>query len=300
MSPTPTSRPPRVSIILPTFNRKAIVGEAIASALAQDHPDVEVVLVDDGSTDGTLEVVRQRFGDEPRLKVHRQENGGPARARNAGLDLATGELIAFLDSDDVYRPEFVSAMVARLASAPEAAMAVCDVAYEGPSPEAGRTHFEKLAGGLPRSIEDMVLGAWFLLTGLLMRAPVIRSLRFDPRWYAEDAEMLCRFMVAGHTYVVEPRVLGTYRWHRGEGGQAQRMSARDEVLLGAARFQTAYLPHCRFTRRIRRRFHRTWARRLTDAGFHAEARRHLWAWWRLRPLQVEPAWLLLRGALRAR
>ncbi len=294
------SRPPRVSIILPTFNRAGCVGEAIESALAQDYPDLEVVLVDDGSTDGTLEGVRGRFGDDPRLRTLRQPNGGPARARNAGLDLATGELIAFLDSDDVYRPGFVSAQVARLSAAPEAAMSVCDVAYEGAWPKPGGTHFTRVPAGLPRSIEDMVLGGWFLMTGLMFRVPVIRSLRFDPAWYAEDSEMLCRFLLAGHTYVVEPQVLGAYRFHAGRAGEPQRVNAGNHVLREAMRLESAYLPRCRFTRPMRSKFHRRWGRRLTRVGLYTEARPHLWAWWRSRPLQLSAAWLLLRGALRQR
>ena len=294
------SRPPRVSIILPTYNRAESVGEAIASALLQEYADLEVVLVDDGSTDGTLDMVRRRFGNDARLRTFRQPNGGCARARNAGLDLATGELIAFLDSDDVYRPGFVAAQVARLSAAPDAAMSVCDIAYEGAWPKPGGTHFGRVPAGLPRSIEDMVLGGWFLMTGLLFRAPVIRSLRFDPEWYAEDSEMLCRFLLAGHTYVVEPRVLGAYRFHAGEVGEPQRVNAGDCVVREAMRLESAYLPRCRFSRQMRSKFHRRWGRRLTRAGLHTEARPHLWAWWRSRPLQLSAAWHLLRGTLRRR
>ncbi len=291
------SRAPRVSIILPTYNRAGCVGEALQSALAQEYPDVEVVLVDDGSTDGTLEMVRRRFGDDPRLRTIRQPNGGPARARNAGLELATGELIAFLDSDDVYRPGFVAAQVARLASAPEAAMSVCDIAYEGAWPKPSGTHFGRVPAGLPRSVEDMVLGGWFLLTGLLFRAPVIRSLRFDPEWYAEDSEMLCRFLLAGHTYVVEPQVLGAYRFHAGESGEPQRVNAGAHVLREAMRLESAFLPRCSFSPQMRSKFHRRWGRRLTRVGLYTEARPHLWAWWRSRPLQLSAGWLLLRGTL---
>jgi hypothetical protein len=78
------------------------------------------------------------------------------------------------------------------------------------------------------------------------------------------------------------------------------MSRRDQVLLGSMRLQTAYLPRCRLPKRIRRRFHREWARRLLRAGYAREARPHLWAWWRMKPLQLEAPRLLLGGAPRAR
>jgi glycosyltransferase involved in cell wall biosynthesis len=295
-----SSSAPRVSVVLPTFNRVACVGDAIASALAQDYPDLEVVVVDDGSTDGTLDAVRRRFGDDPRLRLHRQANGGTARARNAGLDLATGAFVCFLDSDDAYLPGYVAAQVARLSASPSAAMSVCDAAYEGPWPDPGRTLFERLPRGLPTSVEDMVRGGWILITCLLFRAPVIRSLRFDPAWYAEDSEMLCRFFRAGHTYVVEPRVLTAYRKHAEAVGAPQRSVRFPDARVEAVRLASAYYPFCRFPLRERGALRRKWAKHLTELGCDAEARPHLWAWWRHRPFQLTAPWWLLRGALRRR
>ncbi|MGQ0633652.1 MAG: glycosyltransferase family 2 protein [Planctomycetaceae bacterium] len=92
---------PRVSVVIPTFNRATLVPDAIASVLSQGYPDLEIVVVDDGSTDNT-EKVLAAFG--PMVNYVRQENGGPARARNTGIAHATGELLAFLDSDDLYLP----------------------------------------------------------------------------------------------------------------------------------------------------------------------------------------------------
>lgn len=90
-----------VSVVIPCFNAARYLPEAIESVLAQTHPGREIILVDDGSTDGTPEVAR-RFGD--RLTYHRQENRGAAAARNRGMEMARGDLIAFLDADDVWFP----------------------------------------------------------------------------------------------------------------------------------------------------------------------------------------------------
>src|SRR5690242_12522755 len=87
-----------VSVIIPTFNRAALVTQAIDSALSQTHAPDEIVVVDDGSTDATPELLAQ-YG--PTIRVVRQENRGRSAARNAGIQNSRGDLILFLDSDDV-------------------------------------------------------------------------------------------------------------------------------------------------------------------------------------------------------
>ncbi|MEF7616854.1 glycosyltransferase [Aquincola sp. MAHUQ-54] len=88
-----------VTVIIPAYNCAATVAETLESALAQDHPATEIIVVNDGSTDGTLDVLR-RFGD--RIRVIDQKNAGPPAARNAALQAARGDYIAFLDADDVW------------------------------------------------------------------------------------------------------------------------------------------------------------------------------------------------------
>ena len=97
-----------VSVVIPTYNRESKVAAAVESAMAQIHRDIEVIVVDDGSTDGTTEVLAG-FGD--RIRVLRQENAGPSAARNRGAAAARGEMIAFLDSDDQWMPEKLARQV---------------------------------------------------------------------------------------------------------------------------------------------------------------------------------------------
>jgi glycosyltransferase involved in cell wall biosynthesis len=89
-----------VSVVLPVYNRAAYVGEAIESVLSQTCPPAELIVIDDGSTDESLEIVAS-FA-RPCLRVVRQANAGIGAARNRGLALATGELIGFIDSDDLW------------------------------------------------------------------------------------------------------------------------------------------------------------------------------------------------------
>ena len=105
---------PLVSAIIPTFNRANLVGEAIDSVLCQTYRNVEVIVVDDGSTDDTLAALK-RYGD--RIQVISQSNAGPAAARNHGIRRSHGELIAFLDSDDLWLPTKIERQVTLLAQA---------------------------------------------------------------------------------------------------------------------------------------------------------------------------------------
>ncbi len=98
---------PRFSVVIPAYNREAIVGRAIQSALDQSFAPFEILVVDDGSSDRTAEVV-ESYGD--RVTLIRRENGGAPAARNSGIFAATGEWIAFLDSDDYWTADHLKRM----------------------------------------------------------------------------------------------------------------------------------------------------------------------------------------------
>ena len=106
---------PHVSVIIPTFNRHELVCEAIASVLAQSFSDFELIVVDDGSEDGTADVVREFLG----VRYVYQPNRGVSAARNRGVSLSRGELIAFLDSDDFWQPRKLEQQVELFTVHPE-------------------------------------------------------------------------------------------------------------------------------------------------------------------------------------
>lgn len=114
---------PLVSVIIPTYNSSATVIEAVDSALNQTHPRVEVVIVDDGSSDDTVALLNQRYGTDPRVKIFQQANAGPASARNHAVREATGDWIHFLDSDDRLHPTKITRSFERLAEVPGAVVA---------------------------------------------------------------------------------------------------------------------------------------------------------------------------------
>ncbi len=114
--------PPLVSVIIPAYNRETYLAETLDSLQAQTLQDFEVIVVDDGSTDGTADLIRRR---PERIHYIYQENAGPAAARNRGLSQARGRFVAFLDSDDLWRPRFLEATTARLLRDPAIDVAFC-------------------------------------------------------------------------------------------------------------------------------------------------------------------------------
>nr|WP_298122800.1 glycosyltransferase [uncultured Pseudoxanthomonas sp.] len=114
-----------VSVIIPTYNRRDLLPRAIDSVLAQTRSIDEIIVVDDGSTDGTADMLQARYGE--RVKHVWQSNAGVSAARNHGLRLARGRYLALLDSDDEWLPEKTALQVAFLESRPDFGMVVCDV-----------------------------------------------------------------------------------------------------------------------------------------------------------------------------
>jgi glycosyltransferase involved in cell wall biosynthesis len=102
---------PRVTVVLPCYNHVQFVDETVRSLLAQSYRDFEIIAVDDGSTDGSLEAL-QRL--EPNLHVMRQEHAGPAAARNRAIEFSDSEFIAFMDADDLCSPERLAVQIASL------------------------------------------------------------------------------------------------------------------------------------------------------------------------------------------
>jgi glycosyltransferase involved in cell wall biosynthesis len=115
---------PLVSIIIPAYNSAGWVSDAVECSLAQTHTTCEIIVVDDGSTDATGELLERKYG--PRIRLIRQENRGLAGARNTGLARARGDYIQFLDADDLLHPEKIERQLAQLAAATRPALAISD------------------------------------------------------------------------------------------------------------------------------------------------------------------------------
>jgi glycosyltransferase involved in cell wall biosynthesis len=146
---------PIVSVVIPAFNRERLVGEAIDSVLAQDSP-LELIVVDDGSTDGTAAVV-QAYGDA--LRYHYQENRGISGARNAGVALANGAFLAFLDSDDVWTANKLPRQLAALEADPslEAVFGHAEQFYDTSVDDAFRSRHPIKVQNVPATLSTAML-----------------------------------------------------------------------------------------------------------------------------------------------
>lgn len=113
----------QVSVVIPTYNRKEYVQIAIESVLAQTYTDLEIIVVDDGSTDATDRALQARYGD--RIRYEWQSNQGESAARNRGIALAKGDFVAFLDSDDVWLPHKLARQMGVMADRPDVGLVVC-------------------------------------------------------------------------------------------------------------------------------------------------------------------------------
>ena len=124
---------PLVSVVIPSYNRAHVVGEAIKSVLGQSYDAVEAIVVDDGSTDETPDRMQRDWGNESRVRYFRKANGGPSNARNHGFAQARGAYVALLDSDDTWQPWKLSVQIACMEKHRQLGMTWTDMAMIDPN-----------------------------------------------------------------------------------------------------------------------------------------------------------------------
>ena len=189
-----------VSVVVPAFNRRRYLRLAVRSLLAENIPGMEIIVVDDGSNDGTLDTV----SDLPVNSVRFEENRGPSAARNAGIRAATQNYIAFLDSDDLLVPEGLRWRVAYLEGHPgeKGVLGIVDKFIDGEGKPNRNEHYDlgRVYADLPERIvlEDGRRGFQFPcpVVPAMFRADVFREIGdFDESLrLAEDQDFLCRFL----------------------------------------------------------------------------------------------------------
>jgi len=228
----------RISVVVPAFNVEELIPAAIESLLAQTVPLHEIIVVDDGSTDGTPEAVRRY---EPRVRYIRQENAGPSAARNTGIEAATGEWVAFLDSDDVWLPGKVEAELQVLEASPDLAWVATNhyLRVFGTDRRFVRFDTSRLPEGLlgessfPSFVQAAALGLGWDPLGLLIRREVLEEAGgFRPGLhYGEDLD-LCLTISWKHPRIgFFPQPVAVHHIDRPEGlCQRQSMVQHMEIL----------------------------------------------------------------------
>ena len=204
-------RRPFFSIVIPTYNRAHTIGETIRSCRRQRYNDFELLIVDDGSTDDTEAVVRS-IGD-PRIRYLRRDNGGPAAARNTGIDAARGRYIAFLDSDDRFAPEklqvFHDHIVATSARACYGPMYVDrGVGRMWIRPDSGMRDGENVFDYL------FLRRGVFLISTLVVETTLARRCRFlESLWYGDNDQFAVDLWRQGTRLDYIPQPLSIYTDH---------------------------------------------------------------------------------------
>jgi glycosyltransferase involved in cell wall biosynthesis len=210
---------PVVSVVIPTYCHCDTIGETLDSVFAQTFRDFEVVVVDDGSPDGTGELLRPLV-EQGRIRYVRQENAGAGTARNRGLHEARGEFIAFLDDDDLWPPDKLEWQVEALRARPEAVLAYGEARTIHPD---GRLLWHRRNEPWPEGdvYDKFRLATWITSPGqTLIRAEVLRELGgFDPfLWGSDDWDLYIRLAWRG-PFVFRPVVALDYRLHAGNASK---------------------------------------------------------------------------------
>jgi glycosyltransferase involved in cell wall biosynthesis len=249
---------PRAAIVVAARNAERFLRVAAESALAQSERSVEVVVVDDGSTDGTLALARSLEIADPRLLVVAQSNHGPGHARNRGVERTAAAYLVFLDADDWIPPEKVATQAAFLDAHPDVGVVYSDcMTFTGDEPVAERPFdVPPDAAGLARSLTEGTRGGFPLLCGMVRRADFDSVGGFrEVRPLLEDRDLWARLACSRtrFAHVAEPRP--RYRIHAGS-----RNTIDLEVRLGELPILDYLLRHWKSVDPSRARTARTRAR----------------------------------------
>jgi glycosyltransferase involved in cell wall biosynthesis len=226
---------PAVSVIIPCYNQGQFLETAIDSALAQNYGDLEVIVINDGSTDET-EQVAGRYKGDPRVRLIKQENAGLPAARNRGIQESNGQFLNFLDSDDWLDPNIIRSLVSVLEKNPDVGFAYCDaqvVAAEGSSED-------NFSVGKARQIvngdifNSLVLGGYFPCHTVLIRKSVLDKIGYFDETLGGNADYYLWLRAAAHGFraLYLDEKLAHYRRHVGSMSlDRQHMEATQRAAL---------------------------------------------------------------------
>jgi glycosyltransferase involved in cell wall biosynthesis len=228
---------PKVSVIVPIYNQAPYIHETVDGVLAQDHPNIELLLSDDGSTDGTTDILREYAAREPeRVKVVASErNTGIAGAFNRALDAHTGEYIAWLGGDDVMLPGKLSRQVALLEARPDV-MGCCHDAEvfdsDSGTPYGRFTEVYNGRRGVRDGGVELLLDPSYLMlpSTMMVRSSAVGDLRFDPRIRVSNDWLFDIALFRRGRIVGLDDVLARYRRHR-RNATSETWDALEDALV---------------------------------------------------------------------
>ncbi len=196
----------RVSVIIPTYNRAELLKQTVDSVLAQTYSNIELIVVDDGSTDETQWVMEAYAG---RLIYHRQDNQGAERAANLGYEMSSGDYISFFDHDDLMFPQKIARQVDILDRDP--GVDICHCAYHYINADNGWLEKYHL---LPKKeiLRELIITDFIWSGGPLIRRKCLEECGLhDETLWTSDWDMWLRFSLQGYTFECIQEPLGAYR-----------------------------------------------------------------------------------------
>lgn len=229
---------PLVSVVIPVFNGASFIARAVGSVLAQTCTDIEIIIVDDGSTDDTQAVLARLAQTSGIICLH-QKNAGPARARNAGIKLATGENIAFLDCDDIWFPEKLEAQLAILKG--KSLPGLVHSNYEVIDPTGRVIQHAKARQSRDALHKAFTGGQAPLLSTILMPRTLLEQVGgFDPNlWVSEDSDLILRLYEMTKFECIDRVLVHKFQQIHGDGDiPCDEGTYREKVLSSRERFLT--------------------------------------------------------------
>lgn len=317
--------PPRVTVVVPTQNRADLLAEALESVAAQDYQDWECVVVDDGSTDDTPQVIEGFRDRDSRFRYLRHDGGSAARSRNLGIEAARGGYVAFLDDDDLYTPDRLAWQVDVLDGDPGVVLVYGHtVQFRDDEPGRASLYLGRLDHRPHGDAFEQLLTCSAIYSPLVRRDALVETGGFDTSLpSAEDWDLWLSLSRAGRIHF-EPRIALRYRVHPGSKSRhvvrnyrcAWRVARKhiskgslpERIRLGFAvwrYFRSVYPP---FLLRYAREASATGPWREARSGWRAFAgllprallrpRPLAWALWALMPFDRPPPWRRLRERIR--
>ncbi|MBS1791056.1 MAG: glycosyltransferase [Acidobacteria bacterium] len=206
---------PAVSVIVPAYNSAPFLADTLHSALAQTYKNFELIVINDGSTDNTEEVIAN-FLDQ--IVYLSQPNRGVMAARNAGLKVARGRYIALLDSDDLLLPNFLEVLVGMLESDPDLSVAYPNARYFGWPKHDGKLHQDVFPVAEPVTFDRVLRRECYIFGLLVFRREIVEAIGgYDETLEgqgAEDFELWLRMLRRGYRFQFTREVLALYRWRQ--------------------------------------------------------------------------------------
>lgn len=260
---------PRFSVIIPSYNRAATLGRAIRSVLTQAFPAWEIIVVDDGSSDGTRELIE----GYPGVRYHYQSNAGVCAARNNGADIATGDWLIFLDSDDELLPDAILEFNNFIIKNRDAK--IIKAKYELIPPKVNETKYQIGIGFIPGSFS-------------IERKEFLKVGKYDIRLkFAENTELIFRLDQIDSKMIEIEKV--TLRYFESVNGGSKNLQNKLDSLLIILEKHNDYL-----SAHVKHLYHQNIGVIEMRFGRFEKARKHLWKSWEFKPKKIST---LMRIAL---